>query len=263
MKRVGRSKSIAVSGDNNIMSAKGSDVKLYNIMIVDVINKNGCYQTLNENGKKIQEKHESSMGELKGFTDRFMIFHKNGWFITESMKKIIIFMLMLLMCMQADAAASLYGKKLNGTKVMCQNSLQIDGGFNCLNTDCTMLKGEFNKWECYATIGSNWRGDVKYVAFNPVQSFNVDWNGAVSFYQYYVRLYLSKTLYSLIVWDDPSHVTKRDFDNGTSQLTAYFSQGSGGTDSLVTISVFSTSDGLYQVLIVYHGDDVDDYTLDL
>lgn len=51
-------------------------------MISDVINKNGWYQTLNENGKKIQEKHESSMGELQGFTDRFMIFHKNGWATT-------------------------------------------------------------------------------------------------------------------------------------------------------------------------------------
>lgn len=179
------------------------------------------------------------------------------------MKRIIIFISVLIMCMQVNAAASLYGKKLDGTKVMCQNSLQINGGFNCINSDCTMLIGEFNKWKCYATIGSNWNNKVKYVAFTPVQSFDVDWNSAVAFYQYYVNLYSSKTLYNLMVWDDPSHVTKRDFDNGTSKLTAYFEQGSRGTDGLVTISVFSTSEGSYQVVIVYHGDDVEDYTFDL
>ena len=45
-------------------------------MITDVIRKNGWYQTLNESGKKIQEKHESSLGELQGFTDRFLVFYK-------------------------------------------------------------------------------------------------------------------------------------------------------------------------------------------
>ncbi len=179
------------------------------------------------------------------------------------MKRIIIFISMLLMCIQINAAASLYGHKLNGTKVMCQNSLQINGGFNCVNSDCTLLKGEFNKWECYASIASNWKNTVKWVTFIPVQSYDIDWNSAVAFYQYYVKLYSSKTLYHLMVWDDPSNVTKRDFDNGTSKLTAFFEQGSRGADGLVTISVFSTSDGRYQVCIVYHGDDVDDYTFDL
>ena len=59
-------------------------------MIADVILKNGWYQSLNQSGKKIQEKHESSMGELQGFTGSFMVFHKNGWFQTfdETFRKI-------------------------------------------------------------------------------------------------------------------------------------------------------------------------------
>ena len=48
-------------------------------MIADVILKNGWYQSLNQSGKKIQEKHESSMGELQGFTGSFMVFHKDGF----------------------------------------------------------------------------------------------------------------------------------------------------------------------------------------
>lgn len=52
-------------------------------MIADVILKNGWYQSLNESGKKIQERSASSMGELMGFTDKFMVFYKNGWFSTK------------------------------------------------------------------------------------------------------------------------------------------------------------------------------------
>lgn len=51
-------------------------------MITDVIRKNGWYQTLNESGKEIKKMPESAMGELQRFTDRFMIFIKNGWAVT-------------------------------------------------------------------------------------------------------------------------------------------------------------------------------------
>ena len=43
-------------------------------MIADVITKNGYYQVLNERGQKIAEKSESALGELQGFTDRFLLF---------------------------------------------------------------------------------------------------------------------------------------------------------------------------------------------
>ena len=45
-------------------------------MIADVITKNGYYQVLNERGQKIAEKSESALGELQGFTDRFLLFSK-------------------------------------------------------------------------------------------------------------------------------------------------------------------------------------------
>ena len=68
-------------------------------MIADVILKNGWYQSLNESGKKIQEKSANSMGELMGFTEKSenslgmfknatgtsVIFVKNGWAVTYDM----------------------------------------------------------------------------------------------------------------------------------------------------------------------------------
>ena len=51
-------------------------------MIADVITKNGYYQVLNERGQKIAEKSESALGELQGFTDRFLLFHKGDYFVT-------------------------------------------------------------------------------------------------------------------------------------------------------------------------------------
>ncbi len=59
-------------------------------MIADVITKNGYYQVLNERGQKIAEKSESALGELQGFTDRFLLFHKGNYFVTydESFRKI-------------------------------------------------------------------------------------------------------------------------------------------------------------------------------
>ena len=52
------------------------------IMIADVIRKGRYYQVLNESGKKIKEVHESSVGELQGFTDRFVVFRKGTFFLT-------------------------------------------------------------------------------------------------------------------------------------------------------------------------------------
>ena len=59
-------------------------------MIADVITKSGYYQVLNERGQKIAEKPESTLGELQGFTDRFLLFHKGSYFVTydESFRKI-------------------------------------------------------------------------------------------------------------------------------------------------------------------------------
>lgn len=56
----------------------------------DVIRKGNYYQVLNENGKKIEEVHESSVGELQGFTDRFIVFRKGSYFATydETFRKI-------------------------------------------------------------------------------------------------------------------------------------------------------------------------------
>lgn len=51
-------------------------------MIADVIRKGRYYQVLNESGKKIKEVHESSVGELQGFTDRFVVFRKGTFFLT-------------------------------------------------------------------------------------------------------------------------------------------------------------------------------------
>ena len=60
------------------------------IMIADVIRKGSYYQTLNESGKKIKDVHESSVGELQGFTDRFVVFRKGNYFATydETFRKI-------------------------------------------------------------------------------------------------------------------------------------------------------------------------------
>lgn len=60
------------------------------IMISDVIRKGSFYQTLNESGKKIKEIHQNSVGELQGFTDRFIVFRKGSFFATydENFKKI-------------------------------------------------------------------------------------------------------------------------------------------------------------------------------
>ena len=59
-------------------------------MIADVILHYGWYQSLNESGEKINEQSASSTGELMGFTDRFMVFYKDGWFQTvdEAFQKI-------------------------------------------------------------------------------------------------------------------------------------------------------------------------------
>ena len=48
-------------------------------MISDVIRKGSFYQTLNESGKKIKEVHQNSVGELQGFTDRFIVFRKGSF----------------------------------------------------------------------------------------------------------------------------------------------------------------------------------------
>ena len=59
-------------------------------MIADVIRKGSYYQTLNESGKKIKDVHESSVGELQGFTERFVVFRKGNYFATydETFRKI-------------------------------------------------------------------------------------------------------------------------------------------------------------------------------
>ena len=58
--------------------------------ISDVQLKNGWYQVIDDNGKKIKEIHENQVGELHGIGMNFILFLKNGWFTTydENMKKI-------------------------------------------------------------------------------------------------------------------------------------------------------------------------------
>lgn len=64
--------------------------KGYKKMIADVIRKGSYYQTLNESGKRIKEVQQSIVGELQGFTDRFVVFRKGNYFATydENFKKI-------------------------------------------------------------------------------------------------------------------------------------------------------------------------------
>ena len=48
------------------------------------------YKILDEKGKKVKEIHVSSVGELQGFTESFIVFHKRSYYATydESFKKI-------------------------------------------------------------------------------------------------------------------------------------------------------------------------------
>ncbi len=59
-------------------------------MIANVIAKGNYYQTINETGKKIKEIHNSSVGILQGFTDRFVVFLKGNYYVTydENFRKI-------------------------------------------------------------------------------------------------------------------------------------------------------------------------------
>ena len=51
-------------------------------MITDVIRKGSYYQTLNDAGKKISEKHESHLGFFKNAVGSSMIFIKGSYVAT-------------------------------------------------------------------------------------------------------------------------------------------------------------------------------------
>ena len=50
-----------------------------------VFHKNGWFQTVDETFRKIAEKSESSVGMFKNATGTSMIFVKNGWAVTYDM----------------------------------------------------------------------------------------------------------------------------------------------------------------------------------
>jgi len=58
--------------------------------ISDVQLKNKYYQVFDSSGKKIEETHETNVGELCGFSSDFMVFKKNKYYATydENFKKI-------------------------------------------------------------------------------------------------------------------------------------------------------------------------------
>ncbi len=63
--------------------------KLYT-MIADVIFKNKMFYVMNEQGREISHKWESSLGELMGFSGTFLIFRRNKMYYTmdECLKEI-------------------------------------------------------------------------------------------------------------------------------------------------------------------------------